>query len=100
MGRVQALLSTFHDDGEPKLGRTQVPGLGGLAYHHFRVDIMGGVRAKGDYYGDSSVHFPVTPGTSTACTSTRTTLATCTGYSIDALQSWRGSGGGGSPRYT
>jgi len=62
--RVQALLSSFHDDGEPRLGRTQVLGLGGLGYHHFRVFVEGRVRVEGDYYVDSSARFSVTSGTS------------------------------------
>ena len=69
------------------MGQTQVPSPGGLDYHHFGVDVAGGVRAEGDYYGDSSAHFLVAPGASpayTTYTSRGTTLAACTGYSIDA----------------
>jgi len=54
MGSWKIHKASFDDDGESRLGRSQVPGLGGLGYHHFRVIIEGGVRADGDYYGDSS----------------------------------------------
>jgi len=47
VGRVQALLSSFHDDGEPRLGRAQVPSPRGLGYHNFGAVIEGGIRAWG-----------------------------------------------------
>jgi len=45
MGRVQALLSSFHDDTEPRLGQAQVLGSEDLGYHHFGVVVKGGIQA-------------------------------------------------------
>ena len=47
MGRIQTPLSSFHDNGEPRLGQAQVLGPGGLGYHHFGVVVEGGVQVEG-----------------------------------------------------